>query len=57
MNRLQGKVAIITGGNAGIHIKKPTMFGYVLETGKVGLEGPSADLMHNDHIKKLYLGA
>ena len=29
---------------------------YVLETGKVGLEGPSAELMHNDHIRKLYLG-
>jgi hypothetical protein len=24
--------------------------------GKVGLEGPSAELMHNDHIRKLYLG-
>jgi branched-chain amino acid transport system ATP-binding protein len=29
---------------------------YVLETGKVGLEGPSAELMNNDHIRKLYLG-
>ena len=35
---------------------KVSQYGYVLETGKVGLEGPSADLMHNDHIKKLYLG-
>ena len=33
-----------------------SQYGYVLETGKIGLEGPSADLMHNDHIKKLYLG-
>ena len=30
---------------------------YVLETGKVGLEGPSAELMSNDHVRKLYLGA
>jgi branched-chain amino acid transport system ATP-binding protein len=29
---------------------------YVLETGKVGLDGPSAELLHNDHIRKLYLG-
>ena len=35
---------------------KVSQYGYVLETGKVGLEGPSADLLHNDHIKKLYLG-
>ena len=35
---------------------KVSQYGYVLENGKVGLEGPSADLMHNDHIKKLYLG-
>ena len=35
---------------------KVSQYGYVLETGKVGLEGPSADLLHNDQIKKLYLG-
>src|ERR671912_298286 len=35
---------------------KVSRHAYVLETGKVGLEGPSADLMHNDHIRKLYLG-
>ena len=35
---------------------KVSQYGYVLETGKVGMEGPSADLLHNDHIKKLYLG-
>ena len=35
---------------------KVSQHAYVLETGKVGLEGPSAELMHNDHIRKLYLG-
>ena len=35
---------------------KVSQYAYVLETGKVGLEGPSAELMDNDHIKKLYLG-
>ena len=35
---------------------KVSRYACVLETGKVGLEGLSADLMHNDHIRKLYLG-
>jgi branched-chain amino acid transport system ATP-binding protein len=29
---------------------------YVLENGRVALEGPSADLLQNDHVKKAYLG-
>ena len=35
---------------------KVSQHAYVLETGRVGLEGASAELMHNDHIRKLYLG-
>lgn len=35
---------------------KVSQHAYVLETGRVGLEGPSTELMHNDHIRKLYLG-
>lgn len=30
---------------------------YVLETGRVALEGTSADLADNDEVRKLYLGA
>jgi len=30
--------------------------GYVLENGRVALEGSSADLLRNDHVKKAYLG-
>ena len=30
--------------------------GYVLETGSIALEGPSKDLMKNQHVKKAYLG-
>ena len=30
--------------------------GYVLETGCVSITGPAAELMHNDHILKAYLG-
>ena len=31
--------------------------GYVLETGRIPLEGRSVDLLNNDHVRKLYLGA
>jgi branched-chain amino acid transport system ATP-binding protein len=30
--------------------------GYVLENGRVTLEGKSSDLLQNDHVKKAYLG-
>ena len=29
---------------------------YVLETGRVALSGPSAELVNNDHVRRLYLG-
>jgi branched-chain amino acid transport system ATP-binding protein len=29
---------------------------YVLETGRVALAGPSAELVSNDHVRQLYLG-
>jgi branched-chain amino acid transport system ATP-binding protein len=29
---------------------------YVMETGRITLEGPAKDLMRNDHVKKAYLG-
>ena len=29
---------------------------YVMETGRITLEGPARDLMNNDHVKKAYLG-
>jgi branched-chain amino acid transport system ATP-binding protein len=30
--------------------------GYVLETGSIALQGPSSDLIDNEHVKKAYLG-
>lgn len=30
--------------------------GYVLETGKIVLEGDSKDLLHSEYVKKAYLG-
>ena len=29
---------------------------YVMETGRITLEGPAADLARNDHVKRAYLG-
>ena len=29
---------------------------YVLEMGRIGLQGASADLLENDHVRQLYLG-
>jgi branched-chain amino acid transport system ATP-binding protein len=31
-------------------------YAYVLETGRVALSGPSAELVDNDHVRRLYLG-
>jgi len=31
--------------------------GYVLETGKIVLEGEAKDLAENDEVKKAYLGS
>ncbi|MBP1713853.1 MAG: transporter, partial [Deltaproteobacteria bacterium] len=30
--------------------------GYVLETGRINLQGTSAELLGNEHIRKAYLG-
>ena len=30
--------------------------GYVLETGEVSLHGPASELLHNDHVRRAYLG-
>ena len=29
---------------------------YVIETGKITLEGKASDLLHNENVKKAYLG-
>lgn len=35
---------------------KVSDYAYVLETGKISLEGAGADLLENDDVKKIYLG-
>lgn len=55
VNREEKVSVIIVEQNSRMALKIST-YAYVLETGKVGLEGPSVELMDNDHIRKLYLG-
>ena len=31
-------------------------YGYVLETGRIALHGKASGLLHNDHVRKAYLG-
>jgi branched-chain amino acid transport system ATP-binding protein len=31
-------------------------YAYVIETGRIALSGPSAELIDNDHVRRLYLG-
>ncbi|MGD9510869.1 MAG: ABC transporter ATP-binding protein [Geminicoccaceae bacterium] len=55
VNREEKVSVILVEQNSRMALKV-SQYAYVLETGKVGLKGPSADLMDNDHIRKLYLG-
>ncbi len=55
VNREEKVSVILVEQNSRMALKV-SQHAYVLETGRVGLEGPSAELMHNDHIRKLYLG-
>lgn len=55
VNREEQVSVILVEQNSRMALKV-SQHAYVLETGRIGLEGPSAELMHNDHIRKLYLG-
>lgn len=50
-----GFSVVLVEQNASLALKLADR-GYVLETGTVSLEGPSEDLIDNDHVKKAYLG-
>ena len=55
VNQEDGVSVILVEQNSRMALKVSRR-AYVLETGRVGLAGPSAELMHDDHIRKLYLG-
>ncbi|MCP4429983.1 MAG: ABC transporter ATP-binding protein [Gammaproteobacteria bacterium] len=51
----QGVSIILVEQNAELALEL-ARHGYVLETGKVALEGEASGLMDNDHVRKAYLG-
>ena len=55
INRQEGVSIILVEQNARMALKLSSP-GYVLETGKIVLSGPSGDLLNNDHVRRAYLG-
>lgn len=55
INRDQGLTILLVEQNANLALEI-SHFGYVLETGKVVLQGPSAELRQNPKVKSAYLG-
>jgi branched-chain amino acid transport system ATP-binding protein len=55
INREQGLTILLVEQNANLALEI-SHFGYVLETGKVVLQGPSAELRQNPKVKNAYLG-
>ena len=55
INRDDGVSVILVEQNSRMALKISS-YAYVLETGKVGLQGQSGDLLDNDHVRRLYLG-
>lgn len=51
----QGVSIVLVEQNAHLALRLANR-GYVLETGKIALHGPSEDLLHDEHVKKAYLG-
>ena len=55
INRNDGITIVLVEQNSRMALALSS-YAYVLETGRIALEGPSKDLVHDDHIKRLYLG-
>jgi branched-chain amino acid transport system ATP-binding protein len=56
INREQGLTILLVEQNANLALDVSS-YGYVLETGKILLEGPSAELKANPKVQEAYLGA
>jgi branched-chain amino acid transport system ATP-binding protein len=56
INREQGLTILLVEQNANLAVDVSS-YGYVLETGKILLEGPSAELKANPQVREAYLGA
>ena len=55
VNREDGVSVILVEQNSRMALRIAS-HAYVLETGRVALAGPSAELVNNDHVRRLYLG-
>ena len=51
----QGTTVLLIEQNANMALKIAD-FGYVMETGRISLQGTGAELLANDQVKELYLG-
>jgi branched-chain amino acid transport system ATP-binding protein len=55
LNQEQGVTMLLVEQNANMALKT-AHYGYVLETGRIVLEGPCAKLIDNDDVREFYLG-
>lgn len=55
INKEDGTTVLLVEQNANLALKASTR-GYVLETGKITLEDDAEKLLHNEEIRKAYLG-
>lgn len=55
VNKEKGVTILLIEQNANAALKIAD-YGYVMETGKIGLEGTGSELLANDRVKELYLG-
>jgi len=55
INRNEGITVVLVEQNSRMALALSS-YAYVLENGRVALQGPSRELMDNEHVKRLYLG-
>ena len=55
LNRSEGLAVMMIEQNARMALEHAD-YGYILETGRVMLDGPAADLRENEDVKEFYLG-
>lgn len=51
----EGMTIVLVEQNARLALRL-SRYGYVFETGRLALEGPSSDLLHNPYVTDIYLG-
>lgn len=56
INQAEGITVVLVEQNSRMALALSS-YAYVLENGRIPLEGPSKELMTNEHVKRLYLGA